>query len=424
MHGKVILFSLIVMYVLFSISCKKNEDSIKPVINASTPAPNTQYNTFDSIFVQAEITDEEGLTFISVELLNSDLISVVAPYGRTISGNSYSLFATLVIDNIHLQSGKHYVMITAKDSKNTTRHYIEVFVYGLPLQTNGYVCFENTGSDFQVRSLFGESDTLLYQGAGNIKGGIVDSYHQQFGFLKGPDGPFEAYPLFPFIDSWEIPVSQGGLTFCRMQANTLDIQIGFKNQLLSFYQGEKNLSKTFTSADMYYPELSLILEDDIITWQKTASNSANRIETFFNSGALKQVTSYNRDIVQLLPKSEDFSYILSNTGDSSFFDIYGLESGVIQSEGFATNHFYDGCIDSGNFVYIATESEILRYNPQTFQFSTFASVACRQIAWDYVNNVLVAGTENEVLVYSPTGSELQNYPLIGDCVELSVWYTK
>lgn len=424
MHGKAILFSLLLMYVLFSISCNKNEDSIKPVITATAPATNMQYNTFDSIYVQAEITDEEGLSFVSVELLNADLISVVSPFGRTVSGNSYSLFTSLVIDNIHLQSGKHYVMITAKDSKNTTRHYIEVYVYGLPLETKGYVSFENDGANFHIRSLYANNDTLLYQGTGTIKGGIVDSYHQQFGFLKGPDGPFEAYPLYPFINSWEIPVSQGGITFCRMQANTLDIQIGFKNQLLSFYQGEKNLSKTFTSADMYYPELSLIMEDDIITWQKTASNTANRIETFFNSGALKQVTSYNRDIVQMLPKSEDFTYILSNTGDSSFFDIYGLESGLIQSEVFANNHFYDGCRGTNNYVYIASENEIIRYNPQTFQFGNFASVASRQLTWDFVNDVLIVSTDNEILFYSTSGIELQSYPLIGDCIELSVWYSK
>ena len=104
MHGKAILFSLLLMYVLFSISCNKNEDSIKPVITATAPATNMQYNTFDSIYVQAEITDEEGLSFVSVELLNADLISVVSPFGRTVSGNSYSLFTSLVIDNIHLQN--------------------------------------------------------------------------------------------------------------------------------------------------------------------------------------------------------------------------------------------------------------------------------------------------------------------------------
>lgn len=424
MHGKAILCFLLLMYILFSISCQKNEDSIKPVINASAPADNSQYNTFDSILVQAEITDEEGLTFVSVELLNSDLITVVAPFGRTVSGNAYNLFTSLVIDNIHLQTGKHYVLITAKDAINTTRLYIEVFVYGLPLETNGYVSFENGETDFKVRSLFNTTDTLLRQGIGNIKGGIVDSYHQQYGYLIGPEGPFEAYPLFPFIDSWEIPISQGGLSFCRMQANTLDIQIGFKNQLLSLYQGEKSLSKTFTSSANYYPVLSLIMEEDIITWQKTAANSASKIETFYNSGALKQVSSYNREIVQLLPKSDDFAYILSNTGDSAYFDIYGLESGLIQSEGFANNHFYDGCVGENAFVYIASDNGVLRYNPLNFQFSTFVGLACRQVIWDYVNNVLVLSTDTEILVYSSLGNQLQSYPLYGDCVELSVWYSK
>lgn len=424
MRIRVSLFSLLLIYVLFSYSCNKNEDSTPPIIEVLAPSENTSYNTFDSIFVKANISDEQELTFVSVELLNADLISVITPFGRNLATNQYNLHATLIIDNIHLQSGKHYILITAKDSKNITRSYIEVYVYGIPYETVGYVSFENLGDQYEVHNYINNSDSIMRQSVGELKGGLVDTYNQQYGVLIAPDGPFEAYPLYPFIDEWEVPIKLGGITFCRAQSDKLSIQLGFKGQLLSFYQGEDELKTNFSSAVNYSPYYSLDKDEDIVTWQRTANSGSNRIETFFQSGALKQVTNYNYSIVQFLPKSDDFIYVISNSSSNAYMDIYNLESGVIQSQEFENMQFYDACIDNDGNLYIANEDEILKYNPISLQVSTFSTTQAVQLSWDRVQEVLVVASENQLLLFNSLGMQVQAYNLSGDCVELSVWYSK
>lgn len=424
MNYRVFLFLLPLIYILFLYGCKKDADTISPQIVSIAPSENTHYNTFDTINVRATITDERELTFVSVELLNADLISVITPFGRSLSTKEYNLNASLIIDNLHLTSGTHYILITAKDSRNTTREYIEVNVSGIPYETRGYVTYENFTSQFEVHSYFNNTDTILYQGTGELMGGLVDNYYQQFGILYAPNGPFKVLPLYPFIHDWELDIQQGGFTFCRAQADKKSIQLGFKDQILSFYEGEGILKSSFVSAINYYPQYSLDDNENIVTWQRSSGASYGRIETFFKSGALKQVTNYTKDIVQFIPKTTLLTYILSNENSNGYMDIYNLENGILDIHEFENNTVFDACINNEENLFIASATGIIKYNSYTHQFTSFSDLEVTQIEWDIEQGILLATTNTELILLNTIGMVVQSYPLSGECVELSVWYSK
>jgi hypothetical protein len=412
------------MYAIFCVSCKKDEDNSAPRISVVNPQENITLNTFDTLYVQANLLDDRNLTFVSVELLNADLISVVSPYGRNLNSSSYFLNAQLIIDNIHLISGIHYILITAKDQVNTTRSYIKVFVNGLPLETKGYVSFENVGNQIEIHSYFNQNDTLLLQTNGEVKGGIVDSYHQQLGILKGPDGPFQCFPLYPFIEEWEVAETNGGITFCRNQIENNFIQLGFNDQLLSFYEGEAQLQGSFQSDISYSPMLSLKNGENIIVWQHAPSQSANRLEVFYPSGAIKQVSPYNRTVVAFEIKNDNQVYVISNEATSAYLDIYNLENGIINSQSFENEHFYDACQDDIGNIYIAGLNGIKKYNPTTLQLNNFSPEVASQVCWDLNQQRLAACTGNEIIVMNLLGQEVYRSTLSGNCKELTVWYSK
>ena len=412
------------MYAIFCVSCKKDEDNSAPVISVVNPQENSSFNTFDTLYIQANLSDDRNLTFVSVELLNNDLISVVSPFGRNLNSSSYNLNAQLIIDNIHLTSGIHYILITAKDEVNTSRTYIKIFVNGLPFETKGYVSFENVGSQIEVHSYFNLNDTLLLQTNGEVKGGIVDSYHQQLGILKGPEGPFQCFPLFPFIEEWEVAEMNGGLTFCNMQIENNYIQLGFNDQLLSIYEGEAQLKGSFQSDISFTPMLSLINGDNIIVWQQSPSQGANRLEVFYQSGAIKQISPYNRSVVAFVVKDNNHSYVISNEGTSAYLDIYNHENGIINSQSFENEHFYDACKDANGNVYISGLNGIKKYNPTTLQLNSFSPVVASQVCWDFDQERLIAASSNEIIVMNILGQEQYSSTLNGECMELTVWYSK
>lgn len=424
MNIRLLTLFLLSIYGFFSISCKKDNDTSPPQIEALAPVENSAYYTFDTIGVKANITDDRELTHVSVELLDANLISVVTPSSKNLSTKEYYLNASLIVDNIHLTSGTHYILITAKDKENTTRHFTEVIVYGLPIETRGYVTFENVLNQIEVHRYFNGNDSILYQTQGEVKGGLVDSYHQQLGVLKGPDGPFESHPLFPFINEWEIGNIHGDITFCRGQADKLNIQLGFTEQILSFYRGEGTLKRNFNSDVNYTPSYSLDHDENIVVWQKGPTQGSNRLEVFFPSGALKQVTSYNYTVVDLEIKDEDQVYVISNDENDGHMGIYNVENGEISDLLFSDEILKSACTDNSGKLYIAGSSGIYRYDPISFQLVTFSSTVASKIEWDLNLDRLIATSFNQLIVFNSIGMEIESFPLSGESVELAVWYSK
>lgn len=397
-----------------------------PTVSISQPATNSNHNTFDTLIVSAQIQDDREISFVSVELLNADLVSVVTPYSTRPNTNttSYNLNALLIIDNIQLTSGKHYILVTAKDSKNTTREYREIFVSGIPYTTKGYMSFENVGGSMEVHSYFQGSDTLLLSTGGNLSGGIVDSYHQQFGILNESTHSFHAFPLNQFIDAWEISNLHGGVNVCRSQANSLPIQLCFENGIVSFYEGEASLKRSFNSATNYRPYLSMDLNNHAITWQLNTAPNSNRIETFFPSGSLNQVTNYPGSVVGLEARDDNFAYIVSNLGSNAIVDVFSLTEGVYTSYQIEDVEFYDSCTDGDGNLFIASSTGIKKFDKFSFQFTNYSSHIAKEITWNLIFNRAVIATSNELIELNQLGGTLISQPLQGDCVELSVWYSK
>jgi hypothetical protein len=312
-------------------SCKKDSDEQAPTIEVFNPVKNESYNTFDTIFIHALLKDDQNLKFASAELLDADLVPVSNPIAESLNTPEYNMNKALVIDNIHLISGKHYLLITASDEVNTTKSFTELHINGLPLLTKGYMVYETEGNTVVLHQFLNGTDSVKWSKTGPFKDGLIDNYYQQTGYLQGPEGPFFANPLNQVFNPWQLPADQGGIIYCRSQPDQAGIQIGYKNGIMAIFIKEGSLQKTFSSAQNYLPMLSLLNGDNIIVWQVRESMAQNNIEVFFPDGAVRQVSSFNPAIVNMVNKNKEEIYIGANeNGDGVLFS-YGLGNGIFKS---------------------------------------------------------------------------------------------
>ena len=405
------------------ISCKKNTDTQAPVIELISPVKNTSYNTFDTIFIDAVLKDEKGLKFASAELQNLELQSVVTPFTRSISGNEYKLRVALVIDNIHLVSGKHFLMISAKDEENTTRKFIDLTIFGLPLLTKGYMVFEMVGNRVELHSYKDNTDTLKQTIQEEFKDGLIDNYYQQTGFMAQSEGPFNAQPLDKYIRPWDLPVSQGGMIYCNSQPEFEGIQIGYRNGLVSLFINEGNKKTNFLSEEGYYPKLSLINNDRFVIWQY--SPGVNKIEIFHTTGTSISRITFNPEVVGMAIKNDANIYIGANSGTTGLLKSLNIESGGFLSiHEFLNEPIVAICKGVNGNVFIATNQRIYLYNGGAFQLSPIVDIEASHLAWDRVNGILLATTPNQLILYSPTGNPINSYSLTGTPEKLAVWYSK
>jgi len=414
------------LYTFLTLGCKKESDENPPTIEVLDPIENTSYNTFDTIPIKALLKDDKVLTFASAELQNVDLVTVLPLSSKNINTPEYQLVTSLIIDNIQLTSGKFYVLITAKDEVNTTRSFTEIHVNGLPLITKGYMVYESIGDQVELHNYFNGNDSVVWIKEGPFKDGLVDNYHQQAGYLQESDGPFFTLPLFPLFNPWELPPVQGGITFCNAQSDQVGIQIGYKDGTLAIFIEEGNLRKTYQSDQDYYPALSLLNEDNVIVWQVKDEPDQNRIEVFFIGGALKQVSTYNPEIVNLVNRSENEVFMGANENGNGILQTYNLDNGIFfDNHDFIDNPIVSLCQGNHGVVFIATEQGIYKYDTNSQSVpSPISDIQAIHLEWDLVNQVLVVTTENELMVLNFSWDPIITYPLNGVPEKLMVWYSK
>ena len=419
-----ILSAIIITFLTFA--CKKESDENPPTIEVLKPIENTSYNTFDTISVRALLKDDKVLKFASAELQDADLVTVLPPSSRSLNEAEFQFVTSLIINNIHLNSGKFYVLITARDEVNTTRSFTEVHVNGLPFITKGYLVYETLGEQVELHHYANGTDSVKWVKEGPFKDGLIDNYHQQAGYLQEPDGPFFTLPLYPLFNPWELPPSQGGITYCRAQTDEVGIQIGYKDGTLAIFIEEGNLRKTYQSDEDYYPALSLLNGNHVIVWQVKDNPDQNRIEVFFASGGLKQVSSYNPQIINMVNRSDNEIFIGANENGSGILQTYNLDNGIFfDSHDFTDNPIVALCQGKEGVVFIATEQGIYKYDTNSQSVpSPISDILAKNLEWDLVNQVLVITTENELMVLNSFWDPIITYPLNGEPEKLMVWYSK
>jgi len=421
-----LIISLITPVLFFS--CKKETDEIPPTIEVSSPTKNASFNTFDTILVNSFLKDDQGLKIATVELLDIDLNRVSSPITKTLNTQEFHLNVGLFIENIHLNSGKHYLLITASDENNTTKNFTQINVNGLPLITKGFMVFESNGNNVSLHNYFIDTNYVVWENTGPFKDGLIDNYYQQSGYLQGENGSFYAQPLNPFFDPWQLPPDQGGITFCRAQPDEIGIQVGYKNGILAIFIEEGNLRKTYHSEQTYFPALSLLNKENVIVWQVQESQLQNKIEVFFIGGTVRQISPFNPSIVDMVNKNIDEIYIGANENGDGQLLSYELENGLYESIYELPNEpIVALCKGEERVVYFSTAQGIYKYdeilgNPSTPLLLT--DIPAINMEWDFVNDALILTTENKLIITDKFGNALQTWFLDGFPEDLHIWYSK
>ena len=159
--------------------CKKDEDTIAPIVNITTPYDSQFFSVYDTMSIAAEVSDETKLERITLSVVDKDRQPALHTVNIEVNGNKRSISFPYILFDLHLESGVYYVKISASDGRNETSSYRKINITAAPKERKGVYIISQAGTNTSVH--FMEEDLSIVPKltlAGDLSSSAINSYYQ------------------------------------------------------------------------------------------------------------------------------------------------------------------------------------------------------------------------------------------------------
>ncbi|MCB0817961.1 MAG: hypothetical protein KDB77_10650, partial [Flavobacteriales bacterium] len=123
-----------VLMVLLLVGCRKEEPNDPPQVLILQPSDNFSIQVPDTLSVQASLTDAQGLTGVTIQLLDANGVPVVPSVSLAISGTSFDLQRAFPVIDEGLASGPYSLAVRATDGNEQGSDFRSINVSAAPLR--------------------------------------------------------------------------------------------------------------------------------------------------------------------------------------------------------------------------------------------------------------------------------------------------
>jgi len=410
-------------------NCKK-ESNFDPVISFIKPEGSILLLAGDTFQVEAHISDDKSLTFISLQLLYMNGTPASSAVLYQPENNSFHINTLYIVNNTALESGHYLITITASDGTNTSRKAREIEIQALPVERLKLLAINATSSTvsvFELDTLQGYS--LLTHVNGDYRSSSVSSRYRRLNILGSRSGPFTV-----------LNASNGNLIkeisgLCPI-GNQCFEYLHFQDELnfVSYYDGrlkafDANGLQRFEIAQQgYFRPVSMFRLGDYLIAELLYLNPLNRkIGTFFYpSGVLTLEASVNMDVLSMFRRSPNELYIFGHSNGMAVVDIFNLQLNRTTPlrifGGMTINDVYQF---QTNEFYLATDQGLWNYKVDIGSFTQSTVTPIQSLKFDPVMNELFLIEGKNIKVLDAATSMLKKqYTLPDSVLNLHILYNK
>lgn len=402
--------------VLFSVSCRKDEkDKLGPVVSFNTPTENQSFNVFDNITVNASVSDETAITFVSVSLVDAQYNSVVAAAAIPVSSPSMTINKQYYIDNIHLESGTYHVMVVASDGANESRSYQKVQIVAVPRVLKNIFVVSSQGitqTNFSAVDSAFASLIPYYSFTGDWVGSSASTYYQQLYRCGNYNGAFEGLDLqFNSIQFSIAPVVSASPYFTAFYSDDKRNYIGRYDGGIVGYDYIGSVVYTAVASAGHYVTAMGFCGGQLITEEKVKVAATSKLVTHYATGAAEKEKTISQQAVAFCEKDVNNVFVFGNDAGQGVIQLfdkvnnslwnpypYPLPTGSILSV---------LKLDENTYLIGHSNGTILKYQYLTSSLTTYLSgYTAVQLRYDDLNNQLVVAEANKISTFEYSTSNL------------------
>lgn len=436
MHSfKASLYITFLFAVLFSFSCRKAEtDELGPVVLFNTPTENQAFNVYDNISINATVSDETAISFISVSLVNAQYIPVLNAVALPVSSPSLTINKQLYIDNIHITTGTYHLLVTASDGVNESRSYQKIHIVEVPrvLKSIFVISSSSTAAtNYSTIDTAYTSVTPYHTFGGDYLASSASSFSQQIYRCGNYTGAFEAMDLEFNTTKFSVPaVASTSPYFTAFYNNEISCYVARYDGTILGYDNTGMVVYNSMSVPGYYVSAMSYCGNQMVAVQKDKLTPISKLITYYPTGIAEKECLINQDVVTFCEKDINNLFVFGNVNGQGVIQLfdkinnnlwnpypYALPTGAISS---AVK------IDENTYLLSHANGTIYKYNYSTASVTAYLSgYTAVKLKFDALNNYLILAEANTIHAFNyATGSVVHSIPVSEPVLGVELLYNR
>lgn len=159
----------------------KKKDTSHPIITYISPPENQIYSIYDTIPIEATITDDQTINYIRTQIVNEEFNPALPAHFRYPSTSSFHLVVDYPIEDAFLKSGNYYIEIRAEDGTNFKNQYQKIFIKEIPPELEKIIAI--TLKDIQKLEVLeiepGNMASPMFEVSGDFASSAINTRYKQ-----------------------------------------------------------------------------------------------------------------------------------------------------------------------------------------------------------------------------------------------------
>lgn len=420
-------FKLLLTLIFFNSSCKKERvDSIDPVIKIVAPYYNQNLSFRDTIFVEANITDERNLSYVKWSLSSEDNVFISSKTYET-SGKAYELLEQIYLDRPELKSGIYYLLIAASDGVNEIKKFAKLNISEIPKQRKGVFIITSNGISTNIEHA--DQNYLVTTKAKlglAFNAGSLSITNAQYYFLGSDNQSFHAIDLYDYKTMWTL-LPATVYPYQDVANGESTVFLSDKLGYISGYEVSGNKVRSFKVQEAYYP-VKLIVSGDFIVSELAAKTGSSRklSSNYIESGAGSEEVIITDTVHELYNRYDSEVAVFFKNGNQPGLKFYKVNENQLYSYQSLPSGTIKGTARINEDIFLfCINNQIYKYQVSTNNLVPYLLENAEKMNYDDVNNELFIASKNQLKIHDYATAKLKaTLTTTMDIKEISFFYNK
>jgi len=323
-YMKIVLGNL--LFISLLLSCQKEKVDSIPEITIYSPVENQVFDVWDTIQIDADISDKINLISVKVGLVNQELISVQPAVYLYPQSPSFKLRIDYPISETNLVSGEYYLLIKANNEFNYRNNYQKIFINELPRQLDKIIVL--TEKNLNLIGVFSVTETdpatILFDIEGDFAASESDSKNKRLYVAGLNQFNLLTYDFETFELVWQKDV------FPPLPLHVSDclyfdeeLYASFASYYIYGYRYDGSLVFNTSVEEGILPSRLFKFNEFVLADLQSKTGGNNFLSTYYQvTGAEKQRLIIHFKVVEFFSADDDNLLICANENNNGLLKMY------------------------------------------------------------------------------------------------------